>query len=152
LGTPPQTSLGDPEAPSVATTARRTLYRDYETRSTLDLRKCGAWVYATHPTTEVLCCAYAADDGPVKLWIPGEPIPPEFREVARNSDWVVSAFNDNFERQIERHIMSPRYGWPTIRLSGIAALRRRHLPLLCRPLWAWPHWLWVLIIRRATSA
>ena len=84
------------------------MYRDYETRSTIDLRKCGAWVYATHPTTEVLCCAYAVDDGPVKVWTPGDPTPPEFIEAAGNPDWVVSAFNDNFERQIERHIMAPR--------------------------------------------
>src|SRR5262245_49341934 len=94
-----------------------TLYRDYETRSTIDLRKYGAWVYATHQTTEVLCCAYAVDDGPVKLWAPGDPTPPEFIEAANNSNWVVSAFNDNFERQIERHIMNPRYGWPIIPLE-----------------------------------
>ena len=26
----------------------------------------------------------------------------------------MSAFNDNFERLIEQHIMTPRYGWPVI--------------------------------------
>jgi DNA polymerase bacteriophage-type len=103
-----------PGAGRIPTTRNRTLYRDYETRSTIDLRKCGAWVYATHPTTEVLCCAYAVDDGPVKLWTPGDPIPPAFIEAANNPDCVVSAFNDNFERQIERHIMSTRYGWPIV--------------------------------------
>jgi DNA polymerase len=65
----------------------------------------------------VLCCAYAVDDGPVKVWTPGDPTPPEFIEAANNSDWVASAFNDNFERQIERHILNPRYGWPIIPLE-----------------------------------
>jgi DNA polymerase len=40
---------------------------------------------------------------------------------------MVSAFNDQFERLIEQHIMTPRYGWPTVpierhRCSQAAAL------------------------------
>ena len=63
--------------------------------------------YATHPSTDVWCCAYAVDDGPIQLWIPGDPVPPEFIEAAQNPDWLVAAFNDQFERLIERHIMAP---------------------------------------------
>jgi DNA polymerase len=100
--------------PAAATTGRRTLYRDYETRSVLDLSKCGAAVYAAHPLTDVWCCAYAVDAGPVQLWVPGNPAPPEFIEAECNPDWDASAFNDNFERQIERCIMHPRYGFPII--------------------------------------
>src|ERR1700730_14949855 len=52
------------------------LYRDYETRSsTLDVSDVGAWRYATHPETEIQCCAFAVDDEPVKLWVPGDPVP-----------------------------------------------------------------------------
>jgi DNA polymerase bacteriophage-type len=90
------------------------LFRDYETRSTLDLRDVGAWRYSCHPTTDVWCCTYAVDDGEIKLWIPGDPIPAEFIEAANNPEWRVSAFNDSFERRIEQHIMAPRYGWPTV--------------------------------------
>ena len=46
------------------------LLRDYETRSQLLLKAVGSWKYSTHATTEVLCCAYAVDDGPIELWIP----------------------------------------------------------------------------------
>ena len=88
-----------------------TLFRDYETFSTLDIKKFGAWRYATHPTTGVWCCAYAIDDGPVQLWVPGNPVPAEWIEAAGNPDWLVSAFNDNFERLIEQHTMGPRCGW-----------------------------------------
>jgi DNA polymerase bacteriophage-type len=103
------------------------LFRDYETKSTLNLSEVGAWKYASHPTTDIWCCSYAVNDGPIKLWIPGDPIPPEFIEAAQNPDWVVSAFNDQFERQIEQFIMGPRYGWPGVpierhRCSQAAAL------------------------------
>jgi DNA polymerase len=89
-------------------------HRDYETRSTLDLRKVGVHKYAAHPDTEVTCCAFAADDGPVQLWVPGDPIPPEFAAAASNSSWIAVAHNDAFETLIEQHIMGPQYGWPLI--------------------------------------
>jgi DNA polymerase bacteriophage-type len=90
------------------------LRRDYETRSQLDLRKVGAHKYAAHPSTEVLCCAYAVDDGPVKLWWPSDPVPAEFIAASSNGNWIVAAFNDAFEAAIETHIMHPRHGWPLI--------------------------------------
>ena len=92
------------------------LYRDYETRSVLELPGVGAHVYAAHSSTDVWCCAYAVDEGDVQLWTPGMPVPNAFVEAARNPDWVVSAFNAGFERPIEQHIMGPRYGWPRVPL------------------------------------
>jgi DNA polymerase len=93
------------------------LHRDYETRGTLVLSTVGAWKYSRHLETEVLCCAYAIDEGPVKLWTPNDPIPIEFVEAAQNPDFIVSAFNDAFERLIEQHILSPRHGWPIVPLE-----------------------------------
>jgi DNA polymerase bacteriophage-type len=90
------------------------LHRDFETRSEADLEEVGAYQYARHPSTAVLCCAYAVDDGEIKLWLPEMPVPEEFIEAARNSDWLVAAHNDQFETQIERCIMAPRYGWPLV--------------------------------------
>jgi hypothetical protein len=93
------------------------LSRDFETRGTVDLKKSGAWRYATDPSTDVWCCAYAVDDAPVQLWIPGDPIPPVWLEAAGSADWLVTAFNAAFERRIEQHIMAPRYGWPLVPLE-----------------------------------
>src|SRR5262249_28451086 len=93
------------------------LRRDYETRSTLDLREVGVWQYATHPTTDVWCCGLTVDDDLVRVWRPGDPVPPEWIEAARNPEYLVAAFNDGFERQIEQHIMRPRYGWPEVPLE-----------------------------------
>jgi DNA polymerase len=97
-----------------STTTVHLLHRDYETRSVLDIRKVGAHRYAEHPDTEVLRCGFAAADEPVKLWVPGDPVPPEFLEAARDPSWIAVAHNDEFETLIERHIMGPQHGWPLI--------------------------------------
>jgi DNA polymerase len=85
------------------------LYRDIETRSTLSLAKVGAWRYAADPTTEVLCIAFAVDDGPVQLWTPDMAVPEIF-----TSECLVVAHNDGFESAIEERLLAQRYGWPVI--------------------------------------
>jgi DNA polymerase len=93
------------------------LHRDFETRSRVALKSVGTYRYAAHSSTEVLCCAYAADHMPVQLWIPGDPVPLEFIEAASNPNWVAAAHGDPFESAIEHHIMAPRFGWPAIPLE-----------------------------------
>jgi len=90
------------------------LHRDYETRGQLLLRHVGTHRYAADRGTEVSCCAFAVDGEPVQLWIPGDPVPPEFIEAAADPSWIVCAHNDAFEAAIEHHIMVPRHGWPEI--------------------------------------
>ena len=92
----------------------KTVVVDAETRSLLDLRKVGAARYARHPSTDVWCVAYAIDDDPVQLWLPGEPVPPAIVEAATDPNCVFVAHNANFERSIIEHILTPRYGWPAI--------------------------------------
>ena len=86
------------------------LHRDYETRSTCGLKSAGTYRYAADPRAEVLCCGYAVDDSPVQLWTPGDPVPPEFIEAARNPTWTVVAHNDQFEAAIEQFLLAPRFG------------------------------------------
>jgi DNA polymerase bacteriophage-type len=93
------------------------LHRDIESRSQVDLRKVGAHRYAADPSTEVLCMAFAVDDGPVQLWVWGDPIPAEFPEAEANSSWCVAAHNDAFESAVEQHVLHPRIGWPLIPLE-----------------------------------
>jgi DNA polymerase len=96
---------------------RRVLHRDYETRGALVLKSVGTHRYAADSSTEILCCAYAVDHEPVQLWIPGDPVPPEFVEAANNPGWIVAAHGDHFESAIERHIMAPHWGWPETSLE-----------------------------------
>jgi DNA polymerase len=104
-------------AASYALPVQHVLHRDYETRSRLVLKKVGTHKYAADSSTEILCAAFAADDGPVQLWLPGDPVPPEFLEAARNPCWLVVAHGDHFETAIEQHILAPRYGFPLIELE-----------------------------------
>jgi len=69
---------------------------DFETRSVLDLRKTGAFRYAEHPSTEVLCASYAFDDGPVLRWRKGEPCPMAIREHVAGGG-KIRAWNAQFE-------------------------------------------------------
>lgn len=44
------------------------LHLDLETYSEVDLKKCGSHVYWAHPSTKVLCAAWAYNDGPIHTW------------------------------------------------------------------------------------
>ena len=46
------------------------LHLDYETYSECDLTSAGVYRFAEHPSTEIMACSYAFDDGPVTLWVP----------------------------------------------------------------------------------
>lgn len=46
---------------------------DFESRSALDLKRCGAYIYAHGYTTQVVCLAYKINDGPTKLWHRAHP-------------------------------------------------------------------------------
>jgi DNA polymerase len=90
------------------------LFRDIETRSTLQLPDVGAWKYSGDASTDVWCICYAVDDEPVKIWVPGEPIPEGFISAATDPSWLIVAHNDAFERAIEERLLAPRYGWPLV--------------------------------------
>jgi DNA polymerase len=97
--------------------AKHVLHRDYETRAVLKLEDVGAWRHAADPRTDIWCAAYAVDDEPAKLWIPGDPVPPEFIEAAQNLEWEVCAHNCGFEVAQEHFILNRRYGFPKFPLS-----------------------------------
>jgi DNA polymerase len=55
------------------------IFVDFETYSELNIKKVGAYAYAAHPSTEILCMAYQIDGGHTSLWLPGDPLPNTFR-------------------------------------------------------------------------
>jgi DNA polymerase len=89
------------------------VHLDLETRSRVDLGTTGVARYARHPSTEVLCAAYAIDDGPVQVWRPGEPVP----ECFGAERTLFFAHNAAFEAQLCEHVLTARHGWPEIHLS-----------------------------------
>lgn len=85
------------------------LYLDTETFSEADLKKVGSYAYAEHPTTEVIICTYAVDDGPVEAWdCTSESVMPislrvALRNVMRGRMKIVGHNFLMFDRLIMKH-------------------------------------------------
>lgn len=99
--------------------ARATI--DFETRSAADLKKVGAWLYAKHATTEILCLAYKLPGwSKPKLWhcahsdldIEESPAPKELFAWIRQGG-LVEAHNAGFEQAVWLHVCEAM-GWPSI--------------------------------------
>ena len=99
------------------------IHLDFETRSEVDLKKTGAWVYSQHPSTEILCLAVKFGDSPVNL-VTGKQLlearvlrqnhnAPLYRMIVEGEE-LFEAHNAFFEKAIWRNIMVKRFGWPDI--------------------------------------
>lgn len=84
------------------------LFLDTETFSGVDLKKVGAYAYAEHPTTEIMICTYAIDEGRVQTWDCTESptMPRELRKalrrVSRKKAKIVMANGLLFDRLVIR--------------------------------------------------
>lgn len=103
---------------------------DFETRSTVDLKKQGTYVYAMHPNTDIWILSYWIEGTPRKpnRWYPGEPIPDDLA-MHILSGGVLKAFNALFERLIWWGIMTPRYGWPKPALEQFSCVMAKALAM-----------------------
>ena len=115
---------------------------DIETTSECDLKSCGAWVYAEHPTTRLLCIAWcdADTDAPPQSWdrLTGTDaeLSAAYDELLR-ADLLI-AHNANFERHCLRNLAGTAFGEPrrwmcSAMLSG-ALGRPRSLKDACKSL------------------
>jgi len=85
---------------------------DFETYSECDIRKAGAFAYADHPSTEVICLAWALDDEPPVLWTPDMPAPTDlFRLIEKGAE--VWAWNSFFELAVWERVLH----WPSVPIS-----------------------------------
>ena len=95
------------------------VYLDFETRSECDIKKHGSWIYSKHPSTSILCMAYAINDGepqlvdkhdmalghmPIDLW-------------ACVQDCLFIAHNASFEQFVWMNILVKKFNWPEIPIS-----------------------------------
>lgn len=94
------------------------LHLDFESRSTVDLKTAGVFIYAEHPTTDIWCAYYQFDDGPVRGWSPvrGDKIP---QDVAAHvlANRTVVAHNAQFELALWNGVGHARYGWPRLNVE-----------------------------------
>ena len=101
---------------------------DFETYSECDIKTAGGYNYAAHPSTEVICMAWAIDDEEPQLWLLGEPFPQRLINAIQGGA-EVWAWNAAFERAIWEHlILTVRikpYQWnDTAALAATLALPR----------------------------
>ncbi len=89
------------------------VHLDFETYSDLNLKKVGAYKYAQHPSTIVLCVAYVVENGCIELYIPGfqghthRPRKP-FKNLKR---FRFAAHNSMFEYLIWKYVCVSKYEW-----------------------------------------
>jgi|AOAMet1_07_M0_10_2_1038527.scaffolds.fasta_scaffold00149_18 DNA polymerase len=85
---------------------------DFETYSECDIFKAGAYAYADHETTKVLCMAYAIDEGQPRLWTPEMPPPTDLFNLITGGA-TLWAWNSFFEMSIWSQVL----GWPEVPIS-----------------------------------
>ena len=101
------------------------LHLDFETRSEVDLKKVGAWAYAMHESTDVLCLSWGVRADRIESlntaglksgWRIGVTGGPSRHNLVEDlaDDTVFSAHNAPFEYAIYNLILHKRYGWPAI--------------------------------------
>lgn len=79
------------------------VFIDFETRSEVDIWEVGAAVYASHPSTSILCICYAIDDDPViTIRNDGKGLSTLYKMASLPNNIFV-AHNAFFERMIWRH-------------------------------------------------
>jgi len=87
------------------------VYIDFESRSPVDIWSSGAWVYAEHLATEILCLCYAVDDGPViTLTRKNMAEGVKLVNILISQGAEFHAHNAFFERSIWANKLVPQYG------------------------------------------
>ncbi|WP_157785723.1 DNA polymerase [Bradyrhizobium liaoningense] len=89
---------------------------DFETRSDVNIKTAGAYLYFASPHTKALMASYKINGGPKKRWRYGQPCPPDIRAHVE-AGGIVSAHNNSFERLLWQKVLTPRNGWPKLDLK-----------------------------------
>ena len=87
---------------------------DIETRSVADLRKCGVYVYAEHPSTDITHVGWKTGDGPAHIWRPlsGASMPFDLYQAFSDPAVTIVAHNAGFERTVLSGPPGRRIGIP----------------------------------------
>lgn len=94
----------------------RKLHLDFETRSAIDIKKCGAWGYALHPSTETICLSISLDGERPRVFT-GAQIAAGLEEVkryAQDPGVRFVAHSAHFEYAVYNLIMHRRMGYPAL--------------------------------------
>lgn len=108
---------------AVAASVPIRVFIDFETRSEIDIKKVGSWLYAEHPTTSPLCVVYTVEnEEPVLLpyeywqyedcryWRQAKRL----AEMAADPNYIFVAHNSVFEQAIWQCQLVDQWGYPSI--------------------------------------
>ena len=88
---------------------------DFETRSRVDLKACGTDVYASDPSTDIICCSFInKHNGQKWLWFAGNKVPADLILCLQLAD-EIEAHNARFDQLIYEYIAVDDYGFPVIK-------------------------------------
>ena len=108
------------------------LFLDLETRSTVDLRRTGAYVYASDPATSVTVARLAIGMEEPWEWRPGRELLPKYLKHLEDPTRQIVAHNAQFERLLIEGVLHPRHGWPLVAIDRwictMARARAQALP------------------------
>lgn len=80
------------------------LHLDLEVYSEVSIKDAPLDVYASHPSTKVILCAFAFDEGPVSVYEPdSQPMPKELLTALRDTSVTFVAWNTGYERTVLRY-------------------------------------------------
>jgi DNA polymerase bacteriophage-type len=83
------------------------LHIDFETRSIVDLSNEGAYKYAAHSSTQIICMGWAFEDNSPEIWTPDQKFPKAVCEhINANEPRTIHAHNAQFERLITGGVLS----------------------------------------------
>lgn len=93
---------------------------DFETRSELDVRDVGAFKYAEHPSTEIICLSYDLLDGKgVRTWHRfGIGRPTDLIDYVQ-AGGILEAHNAEFEYCIWNYVANRRMAWPYLPINQL---------------------------------
>lgn len=92
-----------------------TIYCDFETRSTVDLKVAGLDNYSKHPDTDIWCLCWIMGD---EAGSTRRELPAHIADAIRKGATVV-AHNAHFEWSIWNNLCVPRYGWPVLDIKQV---------------------------------
>lgn len=92
-----------------------TLDIDFETRSDVDIKTRGVYLYMASPNTRPLFASYILR-GVLRRWDASEPCPADIRSHVE-AGGTITGHNASFERLLWQMILTPRYGWPEAHLE-----------------------------------
>ncbi len=104
---------------------------DFESRSKVDIKRCGGHKYSADPSTEIQCLSVKEDDKPSRIWIPNywlvKLVDARRTELTRHLIkeeevlWLVDQADEieahnmtGFEQPMWHNICHKRYGWPDL--------------------------------------